>query len=49
MGLSTACLAICEACRHTTFENGLNQRFSSEPKSSIHNIWLFSELNINTE
>lgn len=40
VGLSTACLAICKARRHTTFENGLNQRFSSEPKSLIHLFYI---------
>lgn len=32
MSFSTARLAIRKARRHSTFENGLNQRFSGEPK-----------------
>lgn len=31
MSLAAACLAIGETCCHTTFKNGLHQRFSCEP------------------
>lgn len=38
MGFSATCLTVCKARRHTTFKNGLNQRFSSEPKTQFINI-----------
>lgn len=32
MSLPASCLTIGKACCHSTFKNGLHQRFSCEPK-----------------